>query len=142
MSRKAKQQLLRERDRQRKQRDEQIIEANAKKLQEQTGGFSRTPLTDEVRAKIKRANTIGALSRLATDRIETNVSRPKVEGGIRYRSKPTYTGDMLEREQRALDRYEVMKSHTAPLYNKGGNQYVPPDSADAADVRTGGTRRR
>lgn len=142
MSRKAKQQLLRERDRQRKQRDEQAVEANAKKLQQQTGGFSRTPLTDEVRAKIKRSNTIGALSRLAAERVETNVSRPVVVGGIRYKAKPTYTGDMLEREQRALEQYEVMKSHTAPLYNKGGNQYVPPDSADAADVRTGGNRRR
>lgn len=142
MSRKARQQLLRERDRQRKQRDEQIVENRAQELKEQTGGFSRTPLTDEVRAKIRRSNSLGVLTRLAADRVETNITRPVVEGGIKYRTQQRYEGEMEQREIAALAQYEVMKSHTAPLYNKGGLQYVPPGSADDADVRAGNTKRR
>jgi len=142
MSRKARKQLLRERDRQRKQREEQIVEEKVAKLKQEVGGFSRTPLTDEVRAKIRRVNSLGTLSRLVANRVVTEVSRPKPIGTIKYRSKPTYTGDMLERERRALERYEVMKSHTMPIGNKMGPQYVPPDSLDAADVRAGNTKRR
>lgn len=142
MSRKAKQQLLRERDRQRKLREEQALETNAQKLKEQTGGFSRTPLTNETRAKIRRSNTLGVLTRLAADRIDNNVTRPVVQGGIKYRTQQRYEGEMEQREIAALAHYEVMKSHTAPLYNKGGLQYVPPGSADDADVRAGNTKRR
>lgn len=143
MSRKARKQLLRERDRQRKQREEQVIEQKAQNLKEQVGGFSRTPMTEADRKRIRRSVTLGALQRLADSRVEPIVRTPvPAPGGIRYRNRPTYSGDMAIREAEALAHYEVMKSHTAPIGNKMGYQYVHPESQDALDIKAGLTRRR
>lgn len=49
------------------------------------------------------------------------------------RSPVRYSGDMLEREQAAQEEIERKKRRVAPLYNKGGYQYVT-DETDLSDL--------
>lgn len=54
--------------------------------------------------------------------------------------EPKYSPEMQAREDKAKARYEQMKLRTAPVFNKGGYQYLT--DLDIQDFQGGGTRRR
>ena len=55
-------------------------------------------------------------------------------------ARPQLSPEMEAREQKALLEIEAKKKRTAPVYNKGGYQYLTDDMID--DMRNGTLRRR
>ncbi len=141
MSRKARQQLLRERDRQARLREEELLVKNAERIKRMEGGFSRTPITAESRAAFRRSATLGTFNRAADACATPEPVRPAPKVVI-PKPVPKYEGEMAVREKRAQEQYELMKLRTAPVGNKMGYQYIPPGSLDEADITSGKTRRR
>ena len=135
--------LIRERDRQAREREEQQTAARAAELQTRTGGFSRTVLTPEKAKAMRKASFIEAAT-FKEARDMRGVTQRQYRDGpsldIKQKETPRYSGEMAERQRAAEAEYEVMKSRTGPVYNKGGDQYFTEDMV--REMRTGTLRRR
>lgn len=128
---KKRKQLIRESDKIARGKELELLERNKQRLLSQVGGFARQGTV--AKPKVKTVH-------FRQDEIDNARGTKPTTLLIKAKPVPRYNGEMLDRENAALARYEGMKARTGPVFNKGGYQYL--GDLDLEEVMSGNTRRR
>lgn len=131
---KARKALIRERDKQQRLRDEAELSKRADELKSMVGGFAR---------KGSKANLIKPPVFTVSSRVEpflpAKVDR-FTQAKVEPRLQKSVAANLERRDLAAQNKLLELKSRVAPVYNKGGYQYLI--DSDLEDLQKGNTRRR
>lgn len=118
---------LKELNKKHKQEEDRLLKENYERLKNLTGGFARGGEVKIIKKRLSPPSTLPFLP-------------AKIDPPPKIMKKKEYTGDLLDRELAAKEKYREMQSRIAPVGNKMGAQYL--NDTDLADFKKGLLRRR
>ena len=136
MSAKTNAALKRAKEKQRREEEQQRVEANHRKLQTLTSGFARTPRTPKIEAEFLKAK-IPTYPKTGMVHTRSLAERFPVSEA---RARQQLSDDMKERERIAKERYREIQNRIAAPYNKGGDMLL--SESEYAAMKKGELRRR
>ena len=132
----------RERRKQEQEAERQSLAASLQELRTRTAGFSKSPITKEIRERIRQRLKKETMERLGP-RYDTSSSfAPARPGQHVLPAKKTvkYSGELAMREERAKIEAQKLRGRVGQVGNKMGPQYLT--DSDLQDMRKGLLRRR
>jgi len=139
--------IIAERDRQRSRmeriQEQSRLEASALELKSRAAGFSLTvPTKEQIRAIKRKERNLAKIKMFGFRYTEGAISKSQREHYPvpKVKEKPKYEGELLQREQKAMELAKLLHGRVGPVGNKMGDQYLT--DLDLADMKKGLLRRR